>query len=60
MDFTRSPEQEEIRAQVARICTDFPDEYWLQQDRAARFPHEFFAAMAKGGWLGIALSLIHI
>ncbi len=55
MDFARSPEQEEIRAQIARICADFPDEYWLQQDRAARFPHEFFAAMAKGGWLGIAM-----
>ncbi|MCX8132483.1 MAG: acyl-CoA/acyl-ACP dehydrogenase [Roseococcus sp.] len=55
MDFTLSPEQAAIREQIARICADFPDEYWLARDREGAFPHEFHAAMAAGGWLGIAM-----
>ncbi|UPY37349.1 acyl-CoA dehydrogenase family protein [Sediminicoccus sp. KRV36] len=55
MDFTLSAEQQAIREQVARICADFDDEYWLARDRDGVFPHDFHAAMAQGGWLGIAM-----
>src|SRR5262249_58976476 len=34
---------------------EFPDNYWLERDRDGRFPFEFHAAMAAGGWLGIAM-----
>ena len=55
MDFTLSPEQQAIRDQIIRVCADFDDDYWLRKDREGVFPHEFHAAMAKGGWLGIAM-----
>lgn len=55
MDFTLSAEQQAIREQVARLCADFDDDYWLRKDREGVFPHEFHAAMAQGGWLGIAM-----
>ncbi|MFN3447986.1 MAG: acyl-CoA dehydrogenase family protein [Roseococcus sp.] len=55
MDFTLSPEQAAIREQIARICADFPDDYWLARDREGAFPQDFHAAMAAGGWLGIAM-----
>jgi acyl-CoA dehydrogenase len=29
--------------------------YWLERDRTATFPEAFFAAMAEGNWLGIAM-----
>ena len=29
--------------------------YWLERDRTATFPDAFFAAMAEGNWLGIAM-----
>src|SRR5947209_2836986 len=55
MDFSLSPEQEQIRASVLKLCARFDDAYWLERDREGGFPHEFHAAMAKGRWLGIAM-----
>lgn len=55
MDFTLTDPQREIREQVLRLCARFDDAYWLDHDRTATFPHEFFAAMAEGNWLGIAM-----
>ncbi len=59
MDFTLTPEQAAIRAEVARLCARFDDGYWLERDRTAEFPHDFHAAMAEGGWLGIAMPEAH-
>jgi acyl-CoA dehydrogenase len=55
IDFRLSSEQEELRAAVAKVCRRFGDEYWLERDRDGGFPHDFHAAMAEGGWLGIAM-----
>ena len=55
MDFTLTDPQREIREQVLRLCARFDDAYWLDHDRTATFPDEFFAAMAEGNWLGIAM-----
>ncbi|WP_201786203.1 acyl-CoA dehydrogenase family protein [Vreelandella aquamarina] len=55
MTFRMTNEQEEIRSQILRICTQFDDDYWLQRDRTGDFPHELHRAMADGGWLGIAM-----
>lgn len=55
MAFELTAEQAEIRAQVLKLCAGFGDEYWLRKEREASFPHEFHAAIAKGGWLGIAM-----
>jgi acyl-CoA dehydrogenase len=48
-------DQQNIRDAVLRHCSQFPDEYWLERDRDAVFPHEFHLSMAQAGWLGIAM-----
>ena len=55
MDFEFSDDQRAIRDAVARVCARFGDDYWLQKDRDGGFPHEFHAAIAADGWLGIAM-----
>lgn len=55
MDFRLSGEQQDIRDAVARLCAGFDAQYWLDKDESGDFPHEFHAAMATGGWLGIAM-----
>jgi acyl-CoA dehydrogenase len=44
-----------IRDAVTAICDRFDDSYWSAKDREAAFPYEFSAAIAEGGWLGIAM-----
>lgn len=55
MDFSLTPEQADIREQILKLCAGFGDEYWLRKEREASFPEEFHAAVAEGGWLGIAM-----
>jgi acyl-CoA dehydrogenase len=55
MSFALTPEQEEIRAAVLRLCERFGDDYWLERDADGRFPHDFHRALAEAGWLGIAM-----
>jgi acyl-CoA dehydrogenase len=59
MDFSFTPEQTQIRDEVARLCVPFDDDYWLKKDKEGGFPHDFHAAVAKGGWLGIAMPTEH-
>lgn len=53
--FEDSEESALIRESVRRLCRDFPDEYWERYDREGEYPQDFFAAMAKAGWLGVAI-----
>ncbi len=55
MDFALTDPQQQIRDEVLRLCARFDDGYWLERDRTATFPDAFFAAMAAGNWLGIAM-----
>ncbi|HEX4326124.1 MAG TPA: acyl-CoA dehydrogenase family protein, partial [Burkholderiales bacterium] len=55
MDFSLSEDQKAIRAAVEAVCADFDDEYWLKKDREGGFPFDFHAALARAGWLGIAM-----
>jgi len=55
MDFSFSDEQRQIEEAVGAICNQFCDNYWLDRDKTGEFPQEFHAAMAEGGWLGIAM-----
>ncbi|HYK65980.1 MAG TPA: acyl-CoA dehydrogenase family protein, partial [Patescibacteria group bacterium] len=55
MDFEFTPAQEEIIRQVRAVCAHYPDEYWRERDARAEFPHDFFAAIAKAGYLGVAI-----
>ncbi len=55
MDFSTDDDHEAIREGIRRICADFPDEYWAAKDAAHEFPWDFYAALAEGGWVGIAI-----
>src|ERR1700742_1890023 len=55
MDFALSTDQQNIRDAIFKLCTQFPDEYWLRRDREGSFPHDFVQALAEAGWLGIAM-----
>jgi acyl-CoA dehydrogenase len=59
MDFAYTDEQQEIERAVASICTRFGDDYWRTKDRDGGFPHDFHAAIAQAGWLGIAMPVEH-
>ena len=59
MDFSPSPEQEEIRQAIAKLCARFDAEYWRERDRGSEkgggFPADFHQALARDGWLGVAM-----
>jgi acyl-CoA dehydrogenase len=55
MDFSLSPEQQQIRDEVRKLCLQFDDAYWLEKDRSGEFPYELHGALAAAGWLGIAM-----
>ena len=44
-----------VREGVAAVCARFPNEYWRERERTQTDPADFHAALAEGGWLGIAL-----
>ena len=50
-----SEEQLDVREAISKIWANFPDEYWAEHDEAGKYPHELHAALAKDGWIGIAL-----
>jgi acyl-CoA dehydrogenase len=47
--------QRELKEQVERICARFDAAYWAKADETGDFPESFVAAMAAGGWLGVAM-----
>ena len=55
MSFESTPEQQAIREAVLQSCAPFGEDYWLEHDRTGEFPHQFYAAMAQAGWLGMAI-----
>mgnify|MGYP000543947542 CR=1 FL=1 len=59
MDFGFSPEQDAIREAIGKICAQFGDDYWLKKDKEGGFPSELHQALARDGWLGIAMPESH-
>ena len=55
MVFSLTDEQQMIRENVLRICSDFGDDYWLARDEDGEFPEDFCLALAEAGSLGIAI-----
>jgi alkylation response protein AidB-like acyl-CoA dehydrogenase len=41
----------EIRAEVAKLCAEFPGEYWQKLERENTYPAEFVDALTKAGYL---------
>jgi acyl-CoA dehydrogenase len=62
VDFALTEEQLRIREAIGKLCARFGDDYWLERDRASEkgekaggFPADFHQAMARDGWLGVAM-----
>ncbi|EFX01833.1 acyl-dehydrogenase domain containing protein [Grosmannia clavigera kw1407] len=47
--------QRSVREAIAKICSNYPDEYWLEKDTEHQFPWELYTDLASNGWLGICL-----
>ena len=52
---TQTPDYPEIREAVARLCEDFPGEYWRALDREGRYPDEFVRALTENGYLAVLI-----
>ena len=55
MDFAFTPEQEAIKSAIEKLCAEFDDTYWFDRDHDGKYPFAFHQALAKAGWLGIAM-----
>ncbi|EGP84712.1 uncharacterized protein MYCGRDRAFT_75494 [Zymoseptoria tritici IPO323] len=53
VDWTES--QQSVREAIAKICTKYPDEYWLEKDNKHEFSLDLHQDLAKAGWLGICM-----
>lgn len=42
---------DDIREEVAKLCSQFPGPYWQAKDRAREYPSEFVAALGEAGYL---------
>ncbi len=48
-------EQLAVKDAIEKVCANFPNEYWQERDQTETYPKELHTALAKDGWLGIAL-----
>jgi alkylation response protein AidB-like acyl-CoA dehydrogenase len=55
MDFSLTPQQEEIKAAVAQLCAGFPDDYWSGADQRREYPEGFVKALTSAGWLSVLI-----
>jgi acyl-CoA dehydrogenase len=49
----------EIRDAVARLCADFPGQYWRERDHVRAYPKEFVDALAAAGFLAVLIPEEH-
>ncbi|QDW40744.1 acyl-CoA dehydrogenase [Bradyrhizobium sp. KBS0727] len=55
---TASEQQDEfhdIRDAVAKLCAQFPGEYWRKLDRQMAYPKEFVNALTEAGYLSVLI-----
>jgi acyl-CoA dehydrogenase len=55
MSLNFTPEQQQIRDSVLKLCQQFDDQYWLERDSDGVFPEDFCQALVDDGWMGIAM-----
>ncbi len=55
MSTNLTSDQQQIKDSVMKLCENFDDQYWLERDSSGEFPEDFCQAMAKEGWMGIAM-----
>ncbi len=45
----------EIRAEISKLCRDFPGAYWRRLDREQAYPKAFVDALTHHGWLSVLI-----
>ena len=45
----------DIRNAVAKLCAQFPGEYWRKLDREMAYPTEFVQALTQSGYLSVLI-----
>jgi alkylation response protein AidB-like acyl-CoA dehydrogenase len=50
-----SPDYRDIREEVAKLCQQFPGEYWRVKDKAREYPTEFVEALSQAGYLAVLI-----
>jgi acyl-CoA dehydrogenase len=48
-------EYADIRNAVAKLCAQFPGEYWRKLDREMKYPKEFVDALTEAGYLSVLI-----
>jgi alkylation response protein AidB-like acyl-CoA dehydrogenase len=51
MSMTTANDHTDIREAVAKLCANFPGEYWRRLDREMAYPSEFVTALTQSGFL---------
>src|SRR3989449_6937076 len=51
MDFNLTPEQQQIREEVRKVCREFPETYWREIDKQRGYPDAFVRKLTELGWL---------
>ncbi|AZO78546.1 acyl-CoA dehydrogenase [Bosea sp. Tri-39] len=51
MSMTTPNNHTDIREAVAKLCADYPGEYWRKLDREMAYPAEFVTALTESGFL---------
>jgi len=46
-------EHADIREAVAKLCAQFPGEYWRKLDREMAYPSAFVDALTQAGYLSV-------
>ena len=49
-------EFQDIREAIAKLCAQFPGEYWRKLDREMAYPTEFVQALTESGYLGVQVA----
>ncbi|SYW82125.1 uncharacterized protein UHO2_00610 [Ustilago hordei] len=47
--------QIDVRRAIQDVCAQFDDDYWMQKDQKAEYPHELYSALSSGSWIGICM-----
>src|SRR6201746_1754869 len=55
MTATEQDEFADIRDAVAKLCAQFPGEYWRKLDREMAYPKAFVDALTEGGYLSVLI-----
>ena len=55
MTATEHDEYADIREAVAKLCAQFPGEYWRKLDREMAYPKAFVDALTEAGYLSVLI-----